>query len=53
MEDFVQMNIFAWICTIFAHLIIGCAIQYLKTGNLHYTNLSSENLAPISVYDLA
>ena len=44
MEDFVQMNMFAWICTAF---IIGYVIQYPITGNLHYipefqiTHLSS------------
>ena len=27
---------FAWISTIFACLIIGCAIRYSKTGNLRY-----------------
>ena len=31
-----QTNVFAWLCTVFAHLIVGCAIQYPKTGNLHY-----------------
>ena len=29
MEDFRQTNVFAWICTIFVHSIIGWAIQYL------------------------
>ena len=28
MEDFAQTNMFAWICIVFAHLIIGCAIRY-------------------------
>ena len=37
MEHFAQMNVFAWIRIIFAHLIIGCVIRYPKTGNLHYT----------------
>ena len=54
MEDFVQMNVFAWICTIFAHLIANWLCDPIsETGNLPYTNLLSENLAPISVYDLA
>ena len=30
MEDFIQMNVFAWISTIFVHLMIGCVIQYPK-----------------------
>ena len=34
MEDFMQMNMFTWIYTVFAHLIIGCATQYPKSGNL-------------------
>ena len=25
---------FAWMMTVFAHLIIGCAIRYPKIGNL-------------------
>ena len=29
-----MVNMLAWICIAFAHLIIGCAIRYLKTGNL-------------------
>ena len=29
-------NMFAWICTTFVHLIIGCAIRYPLTGNLWY-----------------
>ena len=44
MELFAQMNVFArirtiftWIRTIFAHLIISCAIRYPKIGNLRYT----------------
>ena len=36
MGDFVQMNVFAWICTIFVHSIIGCVIQYPKSINLRY-----------------
>ena len=43
MEHFAQMNVFAWIqaafdriWTVFAHLIIGQAIRYPKTGNLRY-----------------
>ena len=31
-----QTNVFAWIRTVFAHLIIGCATRYPKTGNLRY-----------------
>ena len=27
-------TVFAWISTIFAHFMIGCAIQYPKIGNL-------------------
>ena len=41
-----QMNVFAWISamfawifTIFDHLIIGCVIQYLITGNLRHIGL--------------
>ena len=37
MEHFVQTNVFVWISTVFAHLIIGWAIRYPKTGNLCYT----------------
>ena len=36
MEYFGQTNLFAWISTVFAHLIIGCAIRYPKIGNLRY-----------------
>ena len=43
MEHLVQTNVFARVSTVFAristvfvHLIIGCAIRYLKTGNLRY-----------------
>ena len=36
MEHFAQTNVFARIRTVFAHLIIGCAIRYPKIGNLHY-----------------
>ena len=36
MEHFTQTNVFAWISTVFAHLIIGCAIRYPKIGNLRY-----------------
>ena len=43
MEHFAQTNVFARVSTVFAristifvHLIIGCAIQYPKTGNLRY-----------------
>ena len=36
MEDFTQANVSAWVCTIFAHLIMGCAIWYPKIGNLRY-----------------
>ena len=36
MEHFAQTNVFAQISTVFAHLIIGCAIRYPKTGNLRY-----------------
>ena len=38
-KDFVQLNVFVWIYTAFAHLLIGCAIWYPKTGNLRYSNL--------------
>ena len=31
-----QSRKFTWICTAFAHLIIGCVIRYPKTGNLRY-----------------
>ena len=30
MEEFAQINMFVWIFTFFAHLIIGCAIQHVK-----------------------
>ena len=30
MEEFTLTNMFAWICTVFAHLIIGCEILYPK-----------------------
>ena len=33
MEDFMQTNVFAWMCIIFAHLIIGRTIWYLIIGN--------------------
>ena len=43
MEHFAQTNVFArirtvfsWIQTVFAHLIIGCAIRYPKIGCLRY-----------------
>ena len=36
--------VFAWICTAFAHLIIGCAIRYPKNGNLRYGYLESLNV---------
>ena len=36
MEHFAQTNVFTWIHTVFAHLIIGCAIRYPKIGNLCY-----------------
>ena len=39
MEGFVQTNMFAWICTVFAHLIIDCIIQYPKIGNLRYVHM--------------
>ena len=29
---------FAWICTVFTHLMIGCAIQYPIIGKLRYTS---------------
>ena len=29
MEDFTQASMFAWICNVFAHLIIGCVIWNL------------------------
>ena len=38
MEDFVQMNVFTWTCTDFSHLIISCAIQYLKTTVATYAS---------------
>ena len=37
LEYFPQTNVFAWICTVYASLIIGCSIQYLKTGILRCT----------------
>ena len=37
MEHFAQTNVFGWIWTVFAHLIIGCAIRYPKIGNLRYS----------------
>ena len=40
MEHFAQTNVFAWISTVFAHLIIGCAIRYPKIGNLRYLTTS-------------
>ena len=43
MEHFAQTNVFAqirttfaWFWTIFAHLINGCTIRYLKIDNLRY-----------------
>ena len=33
-KKFAQTNVFAWICTAFVHLIIGCAIRYPLIGNL-------------------
>ena len=41
MEYFAQTNVFARIRTVFAHLIIGCVIQYPKTGNLRYRALAA------------
>ena len=34
-----QTNVFAQIRTVFADLIIGCAIRYPKTGNLRYVHI--------------
>ena len=31
MEDFMQTNMFAWICSVFAHLIVQSDIQKLAT----------------------
>ena len=52
MEHFAQTNVlaliypmFAWITTIFVHLIIGCAIRYPKIGNLRYDNTSTRATA--------
>ena len=36
MEEFIQMNMFARICTIVAYLIIGCATCYPIIDKLHY-----------------
>ena len=44
MEDVAQTNMFAEICTVFTLLIIGCAIQYPKTGNLHYMVIAKKNI---------
>ena len=43
MEDFEQTNMFAWICTIFAHLIIGCVIRYPKLAIYAKFMLSTVN----------
>ena len=57
MEHFAQTNVlawiytmFAWIRTIFVHLIIGCAIRYPKIGNLRYDTTSARATAtnPVS-----
>ena len=37
LEYFPQTNVFAWICTVYALLIIGCSIRYPKTGILRYS----------------
>ena len=47
MEDFAQTNMFAWICIVFAHLIIGCAIRYPIIGKLHY-----HTVAPTTTHTL-
>ena len=36
LKYFPQTNVFAWICTVYASLIIGCSIRYPKTGILCY-----------------
>ena len=36
-------TIFAWIWTIFAHLIVGCTIRYPKIDNLRYLVRSAES----------
>ena len=43
MEHFTQMSVFARIWTVFAHLIIGCAIRYPKIGNLRVLDLILTN----------
>ena len=40
MEDLVQTSIFAWICTVFAHLIHGYAIQYPKLATYAIMSIS-------------
>ena len=54
MEDFTQINVLAWTCTAFAHLIIGCAIWYPKTGNLHYIQKATKvkNRIPTVLYSI-
>ena len=48
MEHFTQTNVFARIWTVLAHLIIGCAIQYPKFGNLRYCTkkMATESYVP-------
>ena len=36
-EDFMQTNVCVRISTVFAYLLIGCMICYLKTGKLYAT----------------
>ena len=40
-------NMCAWICTALVHLIIGCAIRYPKTGNLHYVTYLLDGYIPL------
>ena len=42
MEDIMEMNVFAWICTVFTYLTIDCAIRYPKIGKLHYKKTYEE-----------
>ena len=50
MEQFAQTNVFAWIWTVFAHLIIGCAIRYPKIGNLRYKCVVKETGSEIGYF---
>ena len=38
MANFMQINVFAWICMVFVDWIVGCVIGYPKIGKLHYSD---------------